>query len=247
MAAPASRQRLSWQLAHVVELVHETAHTTTIVLAAPSWEGHHAGQHVDVRLSAADGYRPQRSYSLASAPEDQHLTLTVESIEDGSVSPYLAQTLRVGDELELRGPLGDAFVWRCTQPEPLQLIAGGSGIVPLRAMLRHRVANATSTPARLLYSARSMADLIYAAEIPGWRQTGAEVVVTLTRRRPTGWGGYRRRVDRQMIDVAAIAPDHQPQIYVCGPTAFVETVGVLLVEAGHAAANIRIEEFCPTG
>jgi ferredoxin-NADP reductase len=238
--------RLSWQVSRVVDIVHETAHTTSLVLAAPLWRGHRAGQHVDVRRAWPNGRRAQRSYCLASAPEDRHLMVTVESNRTGEVSPYLCHEVRVGDGLELRGPHGEEFVWEASAPRPLQLIGGGSGIIPLRAMLRHRVAQAARVPAGLLYSARSVMDLIYAAEIPGWRQTGADVAVTLTRRAPAGWTGLRGRLDRDMLEEATIGADMDPLVYVCGPAGFVDTVGELLLGAGHSAASIHVERFGPT-
>lgn len=247
MARAALSGRLNWQLARVLELIPETPHTTSLVLSAPDWAGHRAGQHVDVRLTAADGYQAQRSYSLACAPEDQNLELTVETIAYGEVSPYLTQQLRAGDDLELRGPIGGYFVWESSDPRPLQLIGGGSGIVPLRAMLRHRVATAATVPARVLYSARSVGDLIYAAEIPAWRQTGAEVAVTLTRHVPAGWAGHRGRVTREMLEAAAFAPESEPHTFLCGPNRFVESVSELLLAAGHPASSIRTERFGPTG
>jgi ferredoxin-NADP reductase len=246
MARASEPGRLNWQVSRVVDIVHETAHTTSLVLAAPQWRGHRAGQHVDVRRAWPRGPQAKRSYCLASAPEDRYLMVTVESNRTGEVSSYLSHEVQVGDDLELRGPIGEDFVWEARAPRPLQLIGGGSGITPLRAMLRHRVAQAARVPAQLLYSARSVMDLIYAAEIPGWRQTGADVAVTLTGRIPAGWTGLHGRVDRDMVKQATIGVDMDPLIYVCGPAGFVDTVGELLLNAGHPAASIHVERFGPT-
>src|SRR5919109_1187547 len=188
--------RLSWQLGEVVARQVETARTTSLTLLLPTWMGHRAGQHVDVRLTAQDGYQAERSYSIASPPEEQpRVTLTVERLDDGEVSPYLTEELRIGDKLELRGPIGGYFVWEAQIGGPLLLIAGGSGIVPLMAMLRHRAAVGSTVPTRLLYSSRSDADIIYRDELDRLvgRTTMLEVVHTLTRVQPPGWTGYQRR------------------------------------------------------
>src|SRR4051794_35710460 len=187
-------RRLSWRLAKVLEVVPETPRTKSLMLEVPGWEGHKAGQHVDVRLTAEDGYQAQRSYSIASAPEDERLVLTVERLDDGEVSPYLTEALQPGDELELRGPIGGYFVWRAALGGPLLLLAGGSGVVPMRAMLRHHRATGSDVPVRLLYSARTRADLIYPAELEG---DGA--IITLTRERPRGWGGRTGRIDHELL------------------------------------------------
>jgi ferredoxin-NADP reductase len=225
----------------VVEVVAENARTKSLVLDAADWPGHLAGQHVDVRLTAEDGYQAQRSYSIASAPEDEHLVLTVERLDDGEVSPYLTDELRPGDELELRGPIGGYFVWRESLGGPLLLVGGGSGVVPLRAMLRHHRAIASEVPARLLYSARTRADLIYRAELEDYDTT-----VTLTREQPEGWSGGTGRIDRDLLVEAAWPPAERPLVYVCGPTGFVEAVADALVALGHAASRIRTERFGPT-
>ena len=214
------------------------------MLELPEWPGHRAGQHVDVRLTAEDGYQAQRSYSVASAPDDAGIVLTVERLDDGEVSPYLTDELRVGDELELRGPIGGYFVWEESLAGPLLLIGGGSGIVPLRAMLRHWAAGTRRTQARMLYSARSLEDVIYREELvdhPG------DVRITLTRRWPGDWTGHRGRVDRTLLERIAFPPSEEPLIYVCGPTGFVETVSHTLVDLGHSPAQIRTERFGPTG
>ena len=241
MERAALRRRLTWQFARVVEVVTETARTKTVVLEAADWPGQLAGQHVDVRLTAEDGYQAQRSYSIASAPEDEHLALTVERLDDGEVSPYLTETLRPGDELELRGPIGGYFVWRESLGGPLLLVGGGSGVVPLRAILRHHRASASEIPARLLYSARTRADLIYHAELADYDTT-----LTLSREQPRGWSGRTGRIDRDLLSEAAWPPDQRPLIYLCGPTGFVEAVADALVSLGHEPSRIRAERFGPT-
>ncbi|MBV9193647.1 MAG: ferredoxin reductase [Solirubrobacterales bacterium] len=248
MARAAIPGRLTWQLGRVVELVDQTPRTKSIALDLPGWSGHRAGQHVDVRLTAEDGYQAQRSYSIASAPEDHELVLTVERLEDGEVSPYLVDELRSGDEFELRGPIGGYFVWQEALGGPLLLIAGGSGIVPFRAMLRHWAAGAREIPVRLLYSSRSLDDVIYRAELQrlGTGQ-GLEVHLTLTREWPDDWRGQRGRIGPELLDEVAWSPAEAPLVYVCGPTAFVETVAHTLVQAGHDPGRIRTERFGPTG
>jgi ferredoxin-NADP reductase len=225
-------------------LVSETSRTASISLDPPDWPGHLAGQHVDVRLTAEDGYQAERSYSIASAPDDPGLMLTVERLDDGEVSPYLTDELRPGDELELRGPIGGYFVWEESLRGPLLLVAGGSGIVPLRAMLRHWSAGPRQTPARLLYSSRSLEDVIYRDELD---ELGANVEVTLTRQWPEDWAGRRGRVDRALLQELAWSPAEEPLVYVCGPTGFVEAVAQTLVNLGHQARRIRTERFGPTG
>jgi ferredoxin-NADP reductase len=231
----------------VLELVDETPRTRSIVLELPTWAGHRAGQHVDVRLTAEDGYQAQRSYSIASSPEDQALVLTVERLDDGEVSPYLAGELRPGDELELRGPIGGYFVWEQSLGGPLLLIGGGSGIVPLRAMLRHWAAGDRKIPVRLLYSSRSLPDVIYRDELDGVGDEGAEVHLTLTREWPDDWQGHRGRVGPELLSEITWPPSERPLVYVCGPTGFVETVAEALVRAGHDADRIKTERFGPTG
>jgi ferredoxin-NADP reductase len=239
---------LTWQLGRVLELVDETPRCKSILLELPDWPGHRAGQHVDVRLTAEDGYQAQRSYSIASAPEDEQLALTVERLDDGEVSPYLVDELRAGDELELRGPIGGYFVWEHGLGGPLMLIAGGSGIVPLRAMLRHWANGEQALAARLLYSSRSLDDVIYREELMRLNaHPAAEVHLTLTRTWPEGWQGPRGRVDRRLLEELTWAPAKQPMTYICGPTAFVETVAEALVAIGHEPSGIRTERFGPTG
>ncbi|HEY1775402.1 MAG TPA: ferredoxin reductase [Solirubrobacteraceae bacterium] len=248
MAGAALPGRLSWQSATVVELIDETSSTRTIVLELPLWGGHRAGQHVDVRLTAEDGYQAQRSYSLASAPGDPQLMLTVQRLDDGEVSPYLTDVLEPGDPLELRGPIGGYFVWEAKLEGPLLLIAGGSGIVPLRAIARHHREIASPVPLHLLYSARSSEDLIYRSELERLAAEGAiELDVALTRAWPEDWPGHRGRVDAALLERLAGAPSPRPLVYVCGPSGFVEVVANTLVELGHDAGRIRTERFGPTG
>jgi ferredoxin-NADP reductase len=225
----------------------ETPGAHTVVLDVPEWSGHQAGQHVDVRLTAQDGYQAQRSYSIASAPEDPALELTVERIDDGEVSPYLVDELRAGDVFELRGPIGGFFTWNVELPGPLLLVAGGSGVVPLRAMLRHRQQAGGDGDARLLLSARAEEDVIYRSELDGFGQDGVAVHLTLTRTQPPSWEGFARRVDTEMLGAVGPPPTERPRIYVCGPTPFVESVADLLVGLGHDPAAIRAERFGPTG
>jgi len=224
----------------------ETARTRSIVLDPPDWAGHRAGQHVDVRLTAGDGYQAQRSYSIASAPEDEHLVLTVERLDDGEVSPYLVDELRVGDQLELRGPIGGYFVWEESFGGPLLLVAGGSGVVPLRAMLRHHRSVDSRVPLRLLYSARSLDEVIYRDELMRVASDVVDVRFTLTREQPEGWEGYAGRIDRQLLADVAWPVEERPPVYVCGPTGFVETAAEILVSLGHDAGRIRTERFGPT-
>jgi ferredoxin-NADP reductase len=231
----------------VVELVDETARVRSIVLEPPAWPGHRAGQHIDVRLTAEDGYQAQRTYSIASAPEDERLMLTVERLDDGEVSPYLVDELRPGDELELRGPIGGYFVWQERLGGPLLLLAGGSGVVPLRSMLRHRAAARSGVPARLLYSSRSLGEVIYRDELERLAATDeVDLRLTLTREAPAGWQGYRRRIDTELLGEIA-PPQERPLVYVCGPTAFVEAAATGLVQLGHDAGQIKTERFGPTG
>ena len=242
--------RLTWQLGEVVATRPETPRTKSITLALPNWMGHRAGQHVDVRLTAEDGYQAERSYSIASPPEEApRVTLTVERIDDGEVSPYLTEELRSGDKLELRGPIGGYFVWEAQMGGPLLLVAGGSGIVPLMAMLRHRAAAGSTVPTRLLYSSRSYADIIYRDELDRLLKSSPmlEVVHTLTRAQPPGWTGYQRRIDTAMLRDVAWPSEQYPMMYICGPTPFVETAAASLVELGHEPAHIKTERFGPTG
>ena len=232
----------------VLELVDETPQAKSIVLEPRDWPGHRAGQHVDVRLTAPDGYQAQRSYSIASAPEDDHLVLTVQRLADGEVSPYLLDVLGPGDELELRGPIGGYFVWEESLGGPLLLIAGGSGIAPFRSVLRHGVAAHSSIPVRLVYSARSLAEVIYREELMRLADhDGVDVRFTLTREWPEDWTGHRGRIDRELLQDVSWPPSEQPRIYICGPSAFVEAAANTLVGSGHDPSRIRTERFGPTG
>jgi ferredoxin-NADP reductase len=244
VAGAAVLGRLSWLVAEVAAVVPETPRVKTLRLDVPDWRGHHPGQHVDIRLTAEDGYQAQRSYSIASAPDGTQVELTVERLDDGEVSPYLTEELRPGDPIELRGPVGGWFVWEPSRGGPLLLIAGGSGVVPLMAMLRARAAASSDVPAVLLFSSRTWEDVIYRDELAGLDGDGLRVVHTLTRSHPDGWTGYARRVDRAMLEEVAPAG---AQIYVCGPTAFVEAVANALVELGQDPARIRTERFGATG
>ena len=241
--------RLGWRLASVVEVRPETARVASLALDVPGWAGHQAGQHVDLRLVAEDGYQAERSYSIASAPDGQRVELTVERLDDGEVSPYLAGEVRQGDQLELRGPIGGYFVWRPELGGPLLLVAGGSGVVPLMAMLRHRAAAGSSVPTRLLYSSRTLADVIYREELERLAAAGDGLTVThtLTRARPPGWQGYARRIDAAMLREVGWDPAERPLAYVCGPTRLVEAVAAELVALGHDPLRVRTERFGPTG
>ena len=244
----APRRAVAWRVATVAEVVEETPQAVTLVFDAPGWLGHVAGQHVDVRLTAEDGYQAQRSYSIASDPEDGRLALTIERLEDGEVSPYLAGVVQAGDEIELRGPIGAHFSWRVEDGGPLLLIGGGSGLVPLMSMLRHRAARDSDVDARLLVSARRIGDLLYRAELEALAGgPGLAVHRTLTRERPDGWDGFDRRVDREMLEAVGPAPAERPRVFVCGPTGFVEQVADALVDIGHAPGAIHAERFGPTG
>jgi len=241
VAGTALRRRLTWQVGTVGKVITETATAKTIELDVPDWAGHRAGQHLDVRLTAEDGYSAERSYSIASAPGEP-VAITVQRLEDGEVSPYLTDELRPGDELELRGPVGGYFVWD-GEPEPMLLLAGGSGVVPLRSMLRHRSQTRSATPARLLYSAKSLPDVIYRAELDGYGDAGAEVSYTLTKRQPPGWTGHVGRVDQALLDQLAWPAERRPIAFVCGPTSFVEAVAQGLVMLGYPPSRVKTERF----
>jgi len=242
-------RRLEWQLAQVREIVVETYRVKSLMLHVTNWQGHLPGQHVDLRLTAENGYQAQRSYSIASPPEDDLLTLTVERVDDGEVSPYLVDDLRAGDQFELRGPIGGYFVWTVATRGPLWLIAGGSGIAPLMAMLRHRARQKARIPALLLYSSRSLEDVIYREELDAMASHDPDlrVVNILTRKQPTGWAGPRRRIDKGLLADACFPPSQSPKIFVCGPTSLVEAVSSLLVELGHDPLAIKTERFGPSG
>jgi ferredoxin-NADP reductase len=248
MARAALPGRLNWQLATVRELIDETARTKSIVLELAHWPGHRAGQHVDVRLTAEDGYQAQRSYSIASAPDDEHVMLTVERLDDGEVSPYLVDELRAGDEIELRGPVGGYFVWEPSLGGPLFLIGGGSGVVPLHAMLRHHTASGGNVPVRLLYSARTLDDILYRDELARLAaHDGVDIGFTLTRESADRWPGYRRRIDPAMLEEVGWPPQERPLLYICGPSGFVEAAANSFVELRHEPTLIRTERFGPTG
>jgi len=229
--------------------VDETPHVKSLELDVPGWTGHLAGQHVDVRLTAEDGYQAERSYSIASPPEARQLTLTVERLDDGEVSPYLTDGLQLGDQLELRGPIGGYFTWHVAQGGPLLLIAGGSGIVPLMAMLRHRAAQHSVVPTRLLYSSRAFDEIVYGAELARLTAVDPTLIVThtLTRRQPPNWSAYARRIDRAMLEAVVWPASAQPLAFVCGPTALVETVASALVNLGHDPQRVKTERFGPGG
>lgn len=249
MVTVTTQSRLAWHLAEVVDTIPETAHARTLVLRVPGWPGHLSGQHLDVRLTAPDGYRAERSYSIASPPESPLVAITVERLDDGEVSPYLADTLRRGDRLELRGPIGGYFTWTAAQGGPLLLVAGGSGIVPLMAMLRHRAAHGGASPARLLYSSRTDDRIIYRAELDrlAAADPSLQVIYTLTRARPPGWAGHCGRIDRAMLAAIAWPPPAHALAYVCGPTPLVEGVAAALVGLGHEPVRVKTERFGPTG
>ncbi len=223
----------------------ETPRVRTLVLGIADWPGHRAGQHVDVRLTAEDGYTAERAYSVASAPHEPP-AITVERLDDGEVSPYLVDVVREGDVFEVRGPIGGYFVWDPSDGGPLLLVAGGSGVVPLRAMLRHRRRSRSDVPTRLLYSSRSLDDVIYRDEL-GESDRGLEVVVTLTRSRPPGWTGRAGRVDAKLLGEVAWPASDEPLAFVCGPTSFVETVASELVQLGYDPARVKTERFGATG
>jgi ferredoxin-NADP reductase len=246
MEGTAVRGRLTWQTATVSAVMDETPTVRTLSFEVPDWAGHRAGQHLDIRLTADDGYRAERSYSIASAPGEP-VAITVERLDDGEVSPYLTQDVQPGDEIELRGPIGGYFVWDPpADMGPLLLLAGGSGVVPLRAMLRHRARIGSSVPVRLLYSVRRLPDVIYHSELTA-EPDGVQVSYTLTRQQPPGWTGYARRVDQAMITELAWPEGQMPLAYVCGPTNFVEAVAADLVALGYPPLRVKTERFGATG
>jgi ferredoxin-NADP reductase len=252
MARAALLERLTpvtWRTATVREVVPETARGATLVLDVPGWPGHRAGQHLDVRLTAEDGYQAQRSYSIASAPERTGaVELTVELVDDGEVSPYLVEGVVPGDVFEVRGPVGGHFTWAVEDGGPLLLIGGGSGIVPLMAMLRHRAAAGSTVAAHVLVSVRAEGDRLYARELDALEpREGLHSVRTYTREAPAGWTGPARRVDAALLAELGPPPAARPRVFVCGPTGFVEAVADLLVAAGHDPRAIHAERFGPTG
>jgi ferredoxin-NADP reductase len=242
--------RLNWQLGKVIDIQIETAQAKSLVLAVPNRIGHQAGQHIDVRLTADDGYQAERSYSIASPPEEtDHISITVERLEDGEVSPYLVDELRIGDKLELRGPIGGYFVWEARMGGPLLLVAGGSGIVPLMAMIRHRHRVGSLVATRLIYSSRNYEDIIYRDELDRLASDDRklEVVHTLTRTQPPGWTGYHRRIDAALLGDSAWPSELRPLAFICGPTSFVETTAAGLLALEYEPARIKTERFGPTG
>jgi len=249
MARAAVLGRLTWQVGTVTALREESATARTIVLDVPGWPGHQAGQHVDVRLTAEDGYSAQRSYSIASAPAGNRLELTVQQLEDGEVSPYLGQVLEVGYPLELRGPIGGWFVWDRAAPEPVLLVAGGSGVVPLMAMIRTRTAAGSRAPFQLVYSVRSPDTALYTDELAQRQHRGDGLAVTYlyTRVTPPGWPVPASRISAGTLASPGWLPDSHPAVFVCGPTGFVEAVADLLVSAGHDPRVIKTERFGPSG
>jgi ferredoxin-NADP reductase len=249
VAGAAVLGRLTWLLAEVVETVTETPRVKSLVLTVPGWPGHRPGQHVDVRLTAEDGYQAQRSYSIATPADGERVVLTVERLEDGEVSPFLTDELAVGDRFELRGPIGGYFVWEGADGAPLHLVAGGSGLVPLMAMLRHRAGLGAAGPAALLYSTRTERDLLYREELDRLTDEDGDlrVAYTLTRDRPPGWTGYDRRIDADMLAEALGGADHAATVFVCGPTRFVEVAADTLVGLGYEPGRVRTERFGPSG
>jgi len=251
MARAAVLGRLNWLVGTVTAVRDETATARTIVLDVPGWPGHAPGQHVDVRLTAPDGYSAQRSYSIASASAGSRLELTVQRLEDGEVSPYLAQTLEVGYPLELRGPIGGWFVWDPADPAPVLLVAGGSGIVPLMAMIRARAAADSKVPFRLVYSVRSPDTVIYSGELLAREQAGesdgVSVTYVYTRTAPPGSDGPARRIGPAALTADGWLPKQAPAVFGCGPTGYVEAVAGILTRAGHDPGLIKTERFGPTG
>jgi ferredoxin-NADP reductase len=241
--------RLEWRRASVLRHIDETPRVKSLVLDVPGWAGHRAGQHLDVRITAEDGYQTERSYSISSAPAEPQVTLTIERLGDGEVSPYLTDVLHPGDELEVRGPIGGWFTWRPEEGGPLLLVAGGSGIAPLMAMIRQRAAVRSPAPVCLLYSSRTYNEIIFREELD--RSVAADedlmVTYTLTHSQPPGWQGYIRRIDRAMLEAVAWAPEEHPMIFVCGPTPLVESVATLCVGLGYSPEHIKTERFGPTG
>jgi len=245
MAGTALRGRLTWQTAAVTAVTRETASVVTIGLNPPDWPGHQAGQHLEVRLTADDGYQAEREYSIASAPGEL-VEITVERLEGGEVSPYLTEDLRAGDELELRGPIAQYFVWEPGDGGPLMLVAGGSGVVPLRSILRHRLRTGSDAQARLLYSARTLPDVIYRDELDRGHD-GVQVSYTLTRGQPPGWTGHTGRINQALLAEVAWPAETNPLAYICGPTSFVETAAAGLVGLGYPPERVKTERFGATG
>ena len=241
---------IAWRLATVMSIRDETPTVRSFGLRIPDWAGHRPGQHIDVRLTAKDGYSVERSYSIASEPErSDGIDLTIEGIEGGEVSPFLHEVVVVGDKVEVRGPIGGYFVWEASLGGPLFLVAGGSGVVPLMAMLRHRARAAGPEAATLLFSSRHFEEIIYREELDGLASAGdgLRVTHTLTRSQPKGWNGYARRIDERMLAEAVAPLGRSARTYICGPTALVETAANALVRLGLPPDRIRTERFGPSG
>jgi ferredoxin-NADP reductase len=236
-----------WRVATVAETILETVRAVTLRLEVPDWPGHLPGQHVDVKLTAEDGYSAQRSYSIASAPGADLLELTVVRFDDGEVSPYLTTQLDAGDQIELRGPIGGYFVWEPDCASPVLLVGGGSGVVPLVAMFRHHHAIDHPGAMRLVYSARTAAEVLFRDELVDLGRGHRDLTVTLTRDAPDGWGGRRGRVDARLLAEVGWAPEEEPRCFVCGPTPFVEAAADALVALGHAPVLVKTERFGSTG
>ena len=243
MAGAALQRRLTWQAAQVTRHMQETPRVWRISMAPPDLAAHLAGQHVDIRLTAPDGYQAQRSYSIASAPEQSGLELVVERLDDGEVSRYLTDELREGDAIELRGPIGGYFVWHAGLGGPLQLIAAGSGVAPFLAMLDHWQASGSEARVQLLYSSRTRDEVIAHDRLVEHRRAGIGIAITLTREQPPGWDGLSGRVDRRMLERATIPAEDRPQLFICGPTAFVEGVADMAVALGHDPNLVKTERF----
>jgi ferredoxin-NADP reductase len=249
MARAAVLGRLTWRVGQVRSVRDESETARTIAIDVPGWPGHLAGQHVDVRLTAEDGYSAQRSYSIASRPADDHLELTVQRLVDGEVSPYLTQVLMAGDQLELRGPIGGWFVWRPAEQVPTVLVGGGSGVVPLMAMVRQRIAEGLPTPMRLIYSTRSPETVLYGDELRTASKLDPQLRIDLayTRKGPPGWQGRVGRLDSERLAELSWPSSAAPNAFVCGPTGFVEAVADMLVDQGHDPQRIKTERFGPSG
>jgi ferredoxin-NADP reductase len=243
LAGAAVLGRLTWTPASIAEIRPETPRVKTLALDVPGWPGHRAGQHVDVKLTAEDGYTAERAYSIAAPTNGERVEITVETLEDGEVSPYLTGEAQPGDVVEIRGPVGGWFVWDEHHPGPVLLVGGGSGVVPLMAMARQR----GQVPTTLVYSSRTLEDVIYREEIERLAADRLDVRLTLTRSQPEGWTGFSRRVDAELLREVAPPPAARPLAFVCGPTPFVEAVALALVELGHDPALVKTERFGPTG
>ncbi|HEU4319141.1 MAG TPA: ferredoxin reductase [Acidimicrobiia bacterium] len=249
MAGAALRRRLTWSIADVVGVVVENPTVRSIVLEVPAWPGHLPGQHLDLRLTAEDGYQAQRSYSIATPANGESVTITVEMVDDGEVSPYLTEELRTGDRIEVRGPIGGYFVWDTSSTRPLFLVGGGSGVVPLMSMVRAWSEVGSAVPVRYLASARTFDRLIYFQELEVLAAADRELRLThtLTRSHPDDWTGPTRRIDSEMLSGSGFDPSDSPEIFVCGPTGFVESVAQTLVTDGHRPEDIKTERFGPSG